>query len=331
MKKKGFTLIELLAVIVILAVIAVIATTAVLNIIEDSKKSAAEASARNIVSAAKTYYMQNLMEGETISNIDLSSSTLKYDVEQATKGLLSYDKSGNAYGKMYISGYCIEVASDGTITNTKTDESECDVTDGKIKLATPLVSYDATTYNFIINKVDNVERYDIYNENTKIASIDSNGDEVGTPTITTVDTGTSFIITLATSDGKTRLNTAIPDECNLKVKAIAPLNSKAYIDSDFSESIQVDVSASKYLGTITLKSCDMTAYVYDGKDATGKIICTNKGNIDKTITCDVTVTSGYVYASYMKGGTNVTINGNIATINKTDFSISIDTRAPCAS
>lgn len=75
----------------------------------------------------------------------------------------------------------------------------------------------------------------------------------------------------------------------------------------------------------------MTAYVYDGKDATGKIICTNKGNIDKTITCDVTVTSGYVYASYMKGGTNVTINGNIATINKTDFSISIDTRAPCAS
>ena len=42
MKKKGFTLIELLAVIVILAVIALIATPAVLNIIEDSKKAAAE-------------------------------------------------------------------------------------------------------------------------------------------------------------------------------------------------------------------------------------------------------------------------------------------------
>ena len=57
MKKKGFTLIELLAVIVILAVIALIATPAVLNIIEDSKKAAAEASARNVVSAAKTYYL----------------------------------------------------------------------------------------------------------------------------------------------------------------------------------------------------------------------------------------------------------------------------------
>ena len=124
MRKKGFTLIELLAVIVILAVIALIATPAVLNIIEDSKKSAAEASARNIVSSAKTYYMKKIMEGESVTNVDLSSSTLKYDGEQATKGLLSYDKSGNAYGKMYISGYCVEIASDGTITNTKTDESD---------------------------------------------------------------------------------------------------------------------------------------------------------------------------------------------------------------
>ena len=75
MKKKGFTLIELLAVIVILAVIALIATPAVLNIIEDSKKAAAEASARNIASTAKTYYMQKIMEGESISDIDLSGDT----------------------------------------------------------------------------------------------------------------------------------------------------------------------------------------------------------------------------------------------------------------
>ena len=79
MKKKGFTLIELLAVIVILAVIAIIATPAVLNIIEDSKKAAAEASARNIVSAAKSYYMQNLMDNISIGTIDLSKKTLAYN------------------------------------------------------------------------------------------------------------------------------------------------------------------------------------------------------------------------------------------------------------
>ena len=97
--KKGFTLIELLAVIVILAVIAVIATPAVLNIIEDSKKSAAEASARNIVDTAKTHYMKNIMDNKPNSNVDLSTNTLKYDGEQAKKGLLSYDANGNVVVK----------------------------------------------------------------------------------------------------------------------------------------------------------------------------------------------------------------------------------------
>ena len=127
MKKKGFTLIELLAVIVILAVIAIIATPAVLNIIEDSKQSAAEASARSIVGAAKTHYMKNIMENKPNSNVDLSTNTLKYDGEQAKKGLLSYDANGNVSGKMYISGYCVEVSVDGNVTSTKTDESECTI------------------------------------------------------------------------------------------------------------------------------------------------------------------------------------------------------------
>ena len=126
--KKGFTLIELLAVIVILAVIALIATPAVLNIIEDSKKAAAESSARNIASTAKTYYMQKIMEGETVSDIDLSGSTLTYDGDKATKGSISYDANGNTYGKMYVSGYCIEIKANGDIVSEKTEESNCDIT-----------------------------------------------------------------------------------------------------------------------------------------------------------------------------------------------------------
>ena len=90
MNKKGFTLIELLAVIVILAIIALIATPAVLNIIEDSRKASAEASARNIVSAAKTYYMSETMQGRTLESIDLSTNTLKYDGDQATKGNVTF-------------------------------------------------------------------------------------------------------------------------------------------------------------------------------------------------------------------------------------------------
>ena len=126
MKKKGFTLIELLAVIVILAIIALIATPAVLNIIEDSRKSAAEASARNIVSAAKTYSMSQSMKGESVTTIDLSGTTLLYDGEQATKGYITFT-DGKPSGKMYISGYCVTINVNGNVTSEKMDEDECEI------------------------------------------------------------------------------------------------------------------------------------------------------------------------------------------------------------
>ena len=140
MKKKGFTLIELLAVIVILAIIALIATPAVLNIIEDSRKSAAEASARNIVSTAKTYYMSETMNGRTVGTIDLSTNTLKYDGDQATKGTITFE-DGKASGKMYVGGYCVEVALDGKVSSEKTEEDECEVTE------TPSEPTTYTKYN----------------------------------------------------------------------------------------------------------------------------------------------------------------------------------------
>jgi len=126
MKKRGFTLIELLAVIVILAIIALIAVPAVLNIIEDSRKGAAEASARNIVSAAKTYYMQSTMNGETVDSVDLSKNELKYDGEQAIKGNITFT-NGKPSGKLYVSGYCVEIKIDGTVTSEKMDENECEI------------------------------------------------------------------------------------------------------------------------------------------------------------------------------------------------------------
>jgi len=126
MKRKGFTLIELLAVIVILAIIALIATPAVLNIIEDSRKGAAEASARNIINAAKTYYMSETMQGRTVGNIDLSTNTLKYEGEQASKGSITFT-DGKANGKLYINGYCVEVDVNGKVTSEKMEEEDCEV------------------------------------------------------------------------------------------------------------------------------------------------------------------------------------------------------------
>jgi len=153
MKKKGFTLIELLAVIVILAIIALIATPAVLNIIEDSRKGAAEASARNIVSAAKTYAMQSGMNGTSVDTIDLGGTTLKYDGDQATKGYVVFE-DGKASGKMYVGGYCVEVAVNGKVSSEKASEEECEIT------VTPSVTYK-TYYNdgdyVLFNPKDNVK------------------------------------------------------------------------------------------------------------------------------------------------------------------------------
>ena len=142
--KKGFTLIELLAVIVILAVIALIATPAVLNIIEDSKQSAAEASARNIVSSAETYYLKELMNNNKVSSIDLSTNTLKYDGDKAEKGYVNLDKEGKGSGKMYISGYCIEVTSKSELTSEKVDADDCDVTSitPPVEKASVVVEYE---------------------------------------------------------------------------------------------------------------------------------------------------------------------------------------------
>ena len=155
MKKKGFTLIELLAVIVILAIIALIAVPSVLNIIEDSKKGAAEASARNIVSAAKTYYMQSTMNGGTVESIDLSTDTLKYDGEQANKGSIIFT-NGKASGKLYVSGYCVEISIDGKVTSEKKTEDECEVTSSVPEIPVVYTKYvDGTPLYF--DPINNVK------------------------------------------------------------------------------------------------------------------------------------------------------------------------------
>jgi len=159
MKKRGFTLIELLAVIVILAVIALIATPAVLNIIEDSRKSAAEASARNIINAAKTYYMQETMNGNEVDTIiDLEENLIKYDGEKATKGYVAFETNGSTSGKIYINGYCVIVSINNEVESTKVTSEECDVTNNgghDTSIPTMYKKYNDGDYVFF-NPKDNI-------------------------------------------------------------------------------------------------------------------------------------------------------------------------------
>lgn len=68
MKSKGFTFPELLAVIVILAIIALIATPVVMNVVEKSKKNAAERAVENLEHTAELYYYEKGILSEVTFN-----------------------------------------------------------------------------------------------------------------------------------------------------------------------------------------------------------------------------------------------------------------------
>ena len=214
MKKKGFTLIELLAVIVILAIIALIATPAVLNIIEDSRKGAAEASARNIVSAAKTYYMSETMNGRTVGTIDLSTNTLKYDGDQASKGTITFT-DGKPAAKMYISGYCVEVAVDGKVTSEKTSEDECTIevtpSEPTQKLDFPVADGQEVYFNpntGLACSASEVEaNYNTYGSNHLVEEWDSElEDYVEKPSITGLKEGCMKWYAFLDSEGSNTVN-----------------------------------------------------------------------------------------------------------------------------
>ena len=126
--KKGFTLIELLAVIVILAVIALIATPIIINIINDSQKSAATNSAQLYVDGLSKKIMSENMNGEfnpsscTISNGNIScdGQSLDYTVdgEKPTSGIITFT-NGTITGYTLNIGEYNVVKSGNNITTTK--------------------------------------------------------------------------------------------------------------------------------------------------------------------------------------------------------------------
>ena len=99
--KRGFTLIELLAVIIILAIVALIATPMILDVINDSRKSAAKSQTALVLDAAKLYYTEEYFKNDTnfegyecsISN-RLGCDELSLEGEKPDSAIISIDKNG---------------------------------------------------------------------------------------------------------------------------------------------------------------------------------------------------------------------------------------------
>ena len=78
-KNKGFTLIELLAVIVLLAILMVIAVPKILNVIENSRKSAAESSIKLVKDAIKTQVTSGSVMGTNFTSDESGCYTFNFD------------------------------------------------------------------------------------------------------------------------------------------------------------------------------------------------------------------------------------------------------------
>ncbi len=106
MKNKAFTLIELLAVIIILAIIALIATPIILNVIEDSRKSANRSQIEILLNGAETYYANGLLNDITFDETKELYSEIKTTNEKPSNGSIKINSEGKIYLAIYLDGIC---------------------------------------------------------------------------------------------------------------------------------------------------------------------------------------------------------------------------------
>ena len=83
--RKGFTLVELLAVIAIISMVAVITTPIIINVIENSRRQAAEASAKGYARAVEQALLNVELGGEELGTGEINTSTLVGKVEYSGK------------------------------------------------------------------------------------------------------------------------------------------------------------------------------------------------------------------------------------------------------
>ena len=81
-KNKGFTLIELLAVIVILAILMVISVPKILNVIENSRKSAAESSIKLVKDAIRSQVTSGSIMGTNFTSDESGCYTFNFDDQE---------------------------------------------------------------------------------------------------------------------------------------------------------------------------------------------------------------------------------------------------------
>ena len=137
--KKGFTLVELLAVIVILAVILVIAIPRIIDVIDSSKLSSFESSARMIISDAEKQYAINKVNGieEEIS----CENTSKLNSNEYSNCEITFDSEGLASIELTGSGKFEGLTCTGNSITLTCNTNSVSEDEEPSALANPVASY----------------------------------------------------------------------------------------------------------------------------------------------------------------------------------------------
>ena len=177
-KKNAFTLIELLAIIVVLAIIFVITVPTILNIMDKSKKGAAEQSAINYKDAIQKFYSSKLYKNRkmklngtyTVENGKLigifveeeETKEIEVSGRKPVNGTMIYENNKFISGCLTINGYKVELDGD-TITTTKGDCSIVpDITGGlRERVLTLYANEIANAKNYFIVYRNNFESADL--------------------------------------------------------------------------------------------------------------------------------------------------------------------------
>lgn len=129
---RGFTLIELLAVIVILSIILLISVPIINGIIEETKKSAFESSAKGYMESAKNLYVTNSLAGisedTVVTFTEGVPSNMKIEMSGGTpkSGTIVIYKTGSLEFALYDGVYCAtKNISSNDITVSKKVEADC--------------------------------------------------------------------------------------------------------------------------------------------------------------------------------------------------------------
>ncbi len=161
--RKGFTLIELLAVLIILGLLVLIVTPVVVNLVQDSKKSTKESSARFYIDAVNLYLKTDEINNEEILEGQYSVNELsrvKVNGEKPSDGMVVIKDGEVVDYSLKIGDYIINYNS----YNQKVQVSKYDVLRIKpeVQLAglTPVV-YDGDNWEVADTKTN---WYDYYNK-----------------------------------------------------------------------------------------------------------------------------------------------------------------------